>query len=142
MGKNIESTSDVGLCSRVCLDLMTGLPNGFILFTDNYYTSPRLYSALYNMGYNCCGTVRTARKDFPKDLIITKHTRVNRRCIDYRSNGPVLAVAWHDRRNIYFISTMHRAELTSGHETVKRKIQMALELTSHTLLCSPTTSNT
>ena len=121
---------------------MTGLPNGFKLFTDNYYTSPRLYSALYNMGYNCCGTVRTARKDFPKDLIITKHTRVNRGCIDYRSNGPGLAVAWHDRRNIYFISTMHRAKLTSGHETVKRKIQMALELTSHTLLCSPTTSNT
>ena len=46
-GKNIESTSDVGLCSRVYLDMMSGLPSGLKLFTDNYYTSPRLYSALH-----------------------------------------------------------------------------------------------
>ena len=121
-GKNIDNTSDIGLCSRVCLDLMSGLPCGFKLFTDNYYTSPRLYSALYNLGYNCCGTARTNRKDFPtKDLIIAKNTKVNRGYIYYRTNGPILAVAWHDRRHIYFISTMHRAELTSGQETVKRK---------------------
>ena len=58
-GKNMDNTSDIGLYSRVCLDLMSGLPCGFKLFTDNYYTSPRLYSALYNLGYNCCGTART-----------------------------------------------------------------------------------
>ena len=37
--------------------------------------------------------------------------KVSRGYIDYRSNGPLLAVAWYDRRNVYFLSTMHRAEL-------------------------------
>ena len=40
--------------------------------------------------------------------------------IDYRYNGPLLAVAWYDRRNVYFLSTMHRAELDID-VTVKRK---------------------
>ena len=74
-GKNIDDSVDVGLCSRVCLELMSGLEPGFKLLKDNYYTSPRLYLALYKLGYNCCGTVRTNRKDFPKDLIITKAVR-------------------------------------------------------------------
>ena len=50
-GKNLESGStDVGLSSRICIELMSGLPEGFKLFTDNYYTSPRLYKALYKKG--------------------------------------------------------------------------------------------
>ena len=40
-GKNIEEPPTVGLCSRVVLDLMSGLnTQGYQLFTDNYYTSP------------------------------------------------------------------------------------------------------
>ena len=85
------------------------------------------------------GQFRTARKDFPKDLIIAKNTKVNRGYIDYKSNGPVLAVAWQDRRNIYFISMMHKAELTSGQN---EKILMVPELTSYALPYSPTFSNT
>ena len=46
-GKNIDvSNPDIGLSSRVCMELMSGLPEGLKLFTDNYYTSPRLYQAL------------------------------------------------------------------------------------------------
>ena len=120
-GKNLESGSvNVGLSSRVCIELMSGLPEGLKLFTDNYYTSPRLYKALYEKGYNWCGTVRTHTKDFPSDLVITKNMKVSREYIDYRSNGPLLAVAWYDRRNVYFLSTMHRAEL-DVNVTVKRK---------------------
>ena len=58
--KNLESGSaDAGLSSRACIELISGLPEGFKLFTDNYYTSPHLYKALYGKGYNCCGTVHT-----------------------------------------------------------------------------------
>ena len=87
----ISSSPNIGLCSRVCLELMSGLRSGFKLFTDNYYTSPQLYLALYNKGYNCCGTVRKGRKEFPEDLVITKGTKVSRKYMDYRSNGPLLA---------------------------------------------------
>ena len=72
-GKNLESDDvDVGLCSRVLLELMSGL-DGHHLYTDNYYTSPEVYLTLYKKGINCCGTVRVNRRGFPKDLI--KKTR-------------------------------------------------------------------
>ncbi|XP_065891659.1 piggyBac transposable element-derived protein 4-like [Dysidea avara] len=57
----------MGLCSRVLLDLMTGL-EGHHLFTDNYYTGPEVYLELYKWGNNCCGTVRTIRRGFPEEL--------------------------------------------------------------------------
>jgi len=117
-GKQLNSTApNIGLCSRVCLELMSGLRSGFELFTDNYYTSPRLYMALYNKGYNCCGTVRKGHKEFPEDLIVTKDMKVSR---EYRSNGPLLAVSWFDRRNVYFLSTMHKAECDEAI-TIRRK---------------------
>ena len=40
MIRNAESDSLVSLCSRVVLDLMSGLEReDFDLYTDNYYTS-------------------------------------------------------------------------------------------------------
>lgn len=40
-GKNLDSRSaDIGLSSRVCIELVSGLSQGLKLFTDNYYTSP------------------------------------------------------------------------------------------------------
>ena len=70
-GKNLESGSaNVGLSSRAYIELMSGLPEGYKLFTGNYCTNPHLYKALYKKGYNCCGTVRTHRKDFPSDLLM------------------------------------------------------------------------
>ena len=65
-GKNLESSVEVGLCSRVLLDLMTGL-DGYHLFTDNYYTGPEVYLELYKRGNNCCGTVPTIRWGFPEN---------------------------------------------------------------------------
>ena len=61
-GKNLDSSvSDVGLCTRVVLELMCGLENYHNeLFTNNYYTSPTLYMTLYNRGVNACGTVRAS----------------------------------------------------------------------------------
>ena len=42
----------MGLCSRVVLELMEGLEDhGFELYTDNYYTSPKLFLTLYKIGY-------------------------------------------------------------------------------------------
>ena len=45
-GKNLESTIDAGLSSRVLLELMTNL-DGHQLYTDNYYTGPEVYLTLY-----------------------------------------------------------------------------------------------
>ena len=62
----------------------------------DYARSPHLYLALLLWD----GT----NKDFPKDPITAK-------IHDSRTNDPLLAVAWRDGQHIYFITTMHRAEL-------------------------------
>ena len=117
-GKNLESTVEAGLCSRVLLELMMGL-DGHQLYTDNYYTSPEVYLQLFNNGINCCGTVRTNRRGFPQELVKSKRDKPNRGYYDYLSNGPLLAAAWYDRRYVYFLSTMHVG--ASQGDTVKRR---------------------
>ena len=118
-GKDLNTVSDVGLCSKVVLDLMSGLDSFHNeLFTDNYYTSPSLYMTLYKNGVNACGTVRSSRKGFPQELL-TKATASNRSFYDFRSSGPLLAAVWIDKRSIYFLSTMHIAEAPGV--TVKRR---------------------
>ena len=79
-------------------------------YTDNYYTIPHLYGELYKKGINACGTAWMNRKGFPKDLVHTTWKDVERGYYDYRSDGPLLATAWFDRRFIYFLSTMHSCE--------------------------------
>lgn len=124
-GKGMETTEpEVGLCSRVVLDLMSGLEHlGLDLYTDNYYTSPELYLELYNRGVNACGTVRTNRRGYPKELVHKSKTGKERGFYDYRSKGPLLAVVWFDRRYINFLSTLHVAEASAGPTTVLRHQQ-------------------
>ena len=116
-GKNLESTVDIGLCSRVLLELMTGLDKHH-LYTDNYFTSPEVYLKLYDQGINCCGTVHTNRRGFPKELVEPKHDKPDRGYYDYLSNGPLLAAAWFDRWYVYFLSTLHVG--ASGKKTKSR----------------------
>ena len=91
-GKSLEDgNSSVGLCTKVVLDLMSGLEgSGLPLYTDNYYTPPSLYLHLYNRGINACGAARPNRIGFPKELL-TKTTNTNCGFVDFRSNGPLLA---------------------------------------------------
>ena len=117
-GKNLESTVEAGLCSRVLLKLMMGL-DGHQLYTDNYYTSPEVYLQLFNNGINCCGTVRTNRRGFPQELVKSKRHKPNRGYYDYLSNRTLLAAAWYDRQYVYFLSTMHVG--ASQGDTVKRQ---------------------
>ena len=109
-GKSLDTVDDVGLCTRVVLDLMSGLEgSGLNLYTDNYYTSPTLFLYLFNQGINACGTVRTNRLGFPKELV-TKATKDIRGHYEYLSNGLLLACVWVDKRCVYFVDTMHVAE--------------------------------
>ena len=120
-GKSLEDgNSSVGLCTKVVLDLMSGLEgSGLHLYTDNYNTSPSLY--LYNRGITACGTGRPNRIGFPKELL-TKATNTNRGFVDFLSNGPLLATIWVDKRSIYFLSTIHVAEPPLGSTcAVKRR---------------------
>ena len=40
-----------------------------VLYTDNYYTSPTLAKYFLSNNTHICGTIRSNRYDFPKDII-------------------------------------------------------------------------
>ncbi len=120
-GKNVENDgNNIGLCTKVVLDLLDDIDSaGLQLYTDNYYTSPVLFQHLYaKKQINACGTCRPNRKGFPSQ-IITKPTVSNRGQCNHRSNGPLLACSWVDKRALYLISTIHVAQV-SGGSTVLR----------------------
>ena len=121
-GKGLDTgVSDVGLCTKVVLDLMEGFDHMLVrLYTDNFYTSPLLYYRLYKLqGINACGTVRPQRVGLPSALII-KATEVNRGLYQYLSNGPFLTFSFVDKMSMYFLSTMHIREHVRN-PTVKRR---------------------
>ena len=120
-GKNANLDSDVGLCSRVVLELVEGLEHSSpSIFMDNYYTSPWLFLKLYDSGVNACGTARRSRKYFPTDLDV-KVRDVDSGYYDYRSSGPLLACVWKDKRIIHFLSTMHMAEPPEEATVMRRR---------------------
>ena len=56
--------------SGAVLELMEGLEDHrFELYTDNHFTSPKLFLTLYTKGVNSCGTARTNKKGSPKALV-------------------------------------------------------------------------
>lgn len=74
-GKRLTKTNN-GLGHDVVMDLMQSpLNQGYHLFTDNLYSSPKLFHDLFALGYFCTGTVRDNRIAFPKsvgNILLTK----------------------------------------------------------------------
>ena len=68
---------------------------------------------------------------FPKS--IGQEKKETRGYYDYRSNRPFLAVAWFDRKYVYFITIMHKTETTEPC-TIRRCNQDGLRLDE---LCPP-----
>ena len=137
-GKGMETTKpEVGLCSRVVLDLMSGLERlGLDLYTDNYYTSPELYLELYKRGVNACGTVRTNRRGYPKELVHRSKTGKEKGFYDYRSKG------WFNRRFINFWEPYMWQKLVQDQQLFFGNNQMDLKLPWNVHHFYQTTSST
>ena len=113
-----------GLSTQIVLDLMEGMDGkGHILYTDNYYSSPRLFDLLWEKQIYCCGTVRPHRNEFPKQLrALPKKKDVHRGFYRYLSRRHLMACVWFDRRFVFFLSTAHAPRLEDGTiPTTKRK---------------------
>ena len=89
------------------------LDKGHRIFFDNYYSSPELLEELLHRDTSSCGTVRSDRKGLPKAL---KRTKLKpgqtcfRRSRDINGDpGPILAMKWFDKREVYMISSCHAA---------------------------------
>lgn len=96
----------LGKSAEVVLTLLKSyLGKGHTLFVDNWYTSPTLFSYLYNNKTNACGTVKPRRKDMP-----VMSEKLESGELSFRSSSNMLAVKWKDKRDVYVLSTCHSAD--------------------------------
>ena len=64
-----EVQAEHGLTYRVVFDLMKYyFDKGYIVFLDNFYTSYQLFVDLLSKNTGACGTVRSNRFGYPKQL--------------------------------------------------------------------------
>ena len=98
--KNASLDSDVGLCSRVVLELVDGLEHtGLSSFMDNYnnfYTFLWLFLKLYDSSFNACKTAKKTRKFSPSQLDVSAKN-VASGYYDFRSRGLFLTCVWKEK---------------------------------------------
>ena len=111
-GATATPSESKGLAERVVLDLMEpyhGKQHN--LYIDNYfYTSPSLLLKLLQKGTYATGTVRSNRKNFPEELKVNTKLEVGQ--YQFAVHDELVAVLWHDRRDVYVMSTAHNTSVT------------------------------
>ena len=114
----------LGATGNVVRRLLQDYQNkNYTVYTDRFYTSPRLYKYLATIGIHACGTVMTNRTGFPKDLI--KRPRdIHRGDSEYHCSNKLAAVVWCDKKPIYFLSTAHDPSVIGSvnrYDSVEKK---------------------
>lgn len=104
----------------------------YVIFTDNFYTSPQLVDYLFFRDTYLCGTVRTKRKRFPKPLVKSQaeQRRLQRGDFDWLMCGPLITSFWKDNIFIYYLSTFHAPE--DGQLRTNRKRRDTKRFNRHT----------
>ena len=67
---------------------------------------------LLEKGTYCAGTIRTNRKDFPKEILPAGSTKMSIGSFRFASTSKLTAVWWLDRRDVYAMSNMHNTSVT------------------------------
>ena len=119
-GDEREDAGDLGKTGQVVVRLLRGLQHrGFNVYVDNFYTSIPLFYFLSERGIYACGTIRTNRKHFPKDLLLPAIFRMNTGEFVWATYRNILAMTWKDRKAVSLISTIHDPEL--GDSVTRRR---------------------
>ena len=112
------------LARRVVKHLMEPLEGKYHhVYMDNFYSDPHLFLELETKKILSCGTIRSNRKGFPNDIVITKamEKRMNRGDYLWRCHGNLVAISWYDRRPVYIISTIHPPDNNGAPCSVLRR---------------------
>ena len=117
MGKRLTPTTN-GLGYDVVMTLMDGLfRQGYHLFCDNFYSSPKLCSDLFQRGCFLTGTIPENRIGFPKNLGNPLPAKAECGTSRWFRDGQTAFVKWKDTKVVCVISSFYPA---SGRDFVER----------------------
>ncbi|XP_029926608.1 piggyBac transposable element-derived protein 4-like isoform X3 [Myripristis murdjan] len=94
-------------------DVVTSLVNkdflgsGYIVYCDNYYTSPELFRHLSRQGFGACGTYRQGHVGVPSPEENAVDKRSPRGTIRWIRDGDLLFVKWIDTREVSICTNVH-----------------------------------
>ncbi|XP_042871046.1 piggyBac transposable element-derived protein 4-like [Penaeus japonicus] len=104
----LDRHADVGVSGSVVLTMLGPYKGrGHIVYLDNWYSSPLLFSNLHALKIGACGTVRSNRKHLPTFPKLKKGEVKS-----YHANN-VLALKWNDRKDVTLLTTVHNDEIVT-----------------------------
>jgi hypothetical protein len=108
-----EEQVQMGLAERVVLELVNDgrLENkGYIIVTDNFYSSPKLFRSLVEKGFGACGTARKNRKGIPP--CVGKAILQKGDVVSSVGDG-ILSLKWKDKKDVLMLSTSHDTSMVT-----------------------------
>ena len=102
---------DCGLAEQVVLDLVDDVRlqgKGFVVVTDNFYSSPSLFRELTRRGFGACGTARKNREGLPRAVC---DATLRRGEVVSTVDDCVLTLKWKDKRDVIMLSTYHDSSM-------------------------------
>ena len=107
------SSGGPGLAHRVVMNLaddhrLEG--KGYLIYTDNFYSSPNFFQALTDKGFGPCGTARKDRRGIPLSI---RNAGLQRGEIASSVDDGVLALKWRDKRDVMMLSTFHDTHMVA-----------------------------
>ena len=97
---------EVGLGESVVLKLCDSITGKYFhIYCDNYFSSVRLFKKLLEKGLYACGTIRTNRKCWPKDLNKKAFSKKPKGHTEMRQDGNLVASGWMDNKAVFLLST-------------------------------------
>ena len=97
---------EVGLAHDVVMRITEPIHDeGHVVYMDNFFSSPGLFSALAEKQTGACGTVRVNRRGIPDSIKTAKFGDPP----IFERDDKLLYVAWCDKRQVNAISTVHNS---------------------------------
>lgn len=81
------------------------LGKGHNLYVDYQYTSPKLFEELHRQKTGARDTVKTNRSE------MTTFAKTKPGDLEHLHRGTLLAVKWHDKREVHMLTTINRSDL-------------------------------
>lgn len=95
------------LGDQVVMTLLEGYEDkGHIVYTDNFYSSPTLFTKLENKNIGACGTVKVNREGMPRELNPKMLKLKKGDDPVFMRKGNLVACAWHDTKRLTLLSTV------------------------------------